>query len=52
MDQVELGLRKLARLVAFVWTTSPTAVRTLIALAVLACATALGYGMYGLIFGS
>jgi hypothetical protein len=52
IDQVEVSLRQMARLVVVVWTTSPIVVRILIALMVLACATAAGYGMYILIFGS
>ncbi len=52
IDWVEVRLRQLARLVVGVWTTSPASVKVLIALTVLACAAALGYGMYRLIFGS
>ena len=52
IDRVEVSLRWLVRVVVGVWTTSPTLVMVLMALTVLACATALGYGMYRLIFGS
>jgi hypothetical protein len=52
IDRVEVRLRQLARLVANVWTTSPASAKALIVLTVHACATALGYGMYRLIFGS
>lgn len=52
MDWVEVSLRRLARLVVGLWTTSLTLVKVLIALTVLAFATAAGYGIYSLIFGS
>jgi uncharacterized protein (TIGR02611 family) len=52
IDRAELGLRRFARSVAGVWTTSPILVKVLISLAVLACATALVHGMYGAIFGN
>jgi uncharacterized protein (TIGR02611 family) len=52
IDRVEVSLRWLARLAVGAWIASPTLVKVLIALTVLACATALGYGMYRLIFGS
>src|SRR5215210_230667 len=52
IDRVEVRLRQLARLVAGAWAISPFLVKVLIVLTVLACATALGYGMYRLIFGS
>ena len=52
VDQVEVRLRQLARLVVGVWTTSPIMVKMLIALAVLACFAAAGYGIYSLIVGS
>ena len=49
IDWVEVRLRQLARLVAGAWAISPIPVKIL---AIMACATALGYGMYRLIFGS
>jgi hypothetical protein len=52
VDQVEVRLRQLARLVVGVWITSPIMVKMLIALAVLACFAAAGYGTYSLIVGS
>lgn len=52
VDRVEVSLRRLVRLVVVLWTTSPASLKALIALTILACATALGYGMYRLIFGS
>jgi hypothetical protein len=52
VDRAEVRLRRLARLGAGVWVSSPAWVKVLIALAVLTCATALGYGLYRLIFGS
>jgi uncharacterized protein (TIGR02611 family) len=52
MDRVEVNLRRLARLLVGLWTTSLTLVKVLIALTVLAFATAAGYGVYSLIFGS
>ena len=52
IDRVEVGLRRLARLVVGVWTSSPTLGRVVIVLTVLASATAAGYGMYSLVFGS
>jgi uncharacterized protein (TIGR02611 family) len=52
MDWIEVRLRRLARLGAGVWAISPVPVKVLIALTILASATALGYGMYRLIFGS
>ena len=52
LDRVEVILRRLARLVVGVWTTSTTLVKVLITLTVLACAAALVYGMNSLIFGS
>jgi uncharacterized protein (TIGR02611 family) len=52
VDRFEVSLRRLVRLVVVLWTTSPTLVKVLITLTVLACTTALGYGMYSLIFGS
>ena len=52
IDRVELRMRRLARLVAGISTTSPTLVKVLIALTVLTCATALGYGMYSVILDS
>ena len=52
IDRVEVRPRQLARLVASVWTTSPALAKALIVLTVLACATALGDGMYRLISGS
>lgn len=50
LDWVEVELRGLARWVAGVWTASPATAKALIVLALLACATALGYGIYRLIF--
>ena len=52
IDRVELSMRWLARLVVGIWTISPIMVKVLIALTVLTCATALGYGMYSVIFES
>jgi uncharacterized protein (TIGR02611 family) len=52
IDRVELRMRRLVRLVVGIWTTSPTLVKVLIALTVLVCVTALGYGMYSAFFGS
>jgi uncharacterized protein (TIGR02611 family) len=52
IDRVELSMRWLARLVVSIWTISPNIVKVLIALTVLTCATALGYGMYSVIFES
>ena len=52
VDWVEVRLRQGARLVAGAWAISPIPVKVLIVLTVLACTTALGYGMYRLIFGS
>lgn len=52
VDRAEVRLRQLARLVAGAWAISPVPVKVLIVLTILACATALGYGMYCLIFGS
>lgn len=52
MDWIEVRLRRLARLGAGVWAISPVPVKVLTALTILASATALGYGMYRLIFGS
>lgn len=52
IDRVEVGLRRLARLVVGFWTSSPTLGRVVIVLTVLASATAAGYGVYSLIFGS
>ena len=52
IDRVEVSLRWLVRLVVGVWTTSPTLVKILIALTVLAFAAAAGYRIYSLIFGS
>ncbi len=51
VDQVEVRLRQLARLVVGVWTKSPIMVKMLIALAVLACFAAAGYEIYSLIVG-
>jgi hypothetical protein len=48
VDRVEVGLRQLAGLVAGVWAASPAPVKVLV---IMVCATALGYGMYRLIFG-
>ena len=52
IDRVELSMRWLARLVVGIWTISPNIVKVMIALTVLSCATALGYGMYSVIFES
>jgi putative transmembrane protein PGPGW len=52
IDRVELSMRWLARLVVGIWTISPNIVMVMIALTVLSCATALGYGMYSVIFES
>ncbi len=52
VDWVEVRLRQGARLVAGAWAISPIPVKVLIVLTVLACTTALGYGMNRLIFGS
>jgi hypothetical protein len=51
VDQVEVGLRQLVRLVVGIWTTSSIMVKMLIALAVLACFAAAGYEIYSLIVG-
>jgi uncharacterized protein (TIGR02611 family) len=52
IDRVELRMRRLARLLVGIWTTSPTLVKVLITLTVLTCAIALGYGMYSVILDS
>lgn len=52
LDWAEVRLRKLARLAKDVWTRSPTVVKVLIALVILICVAALGYGAYYLIFSS
>lgn len=45
LDRTEVRLRRLARWVIGTWRTSPTFVRALIILAILACATAAGIGL-------
>ena len=51
LDWAEVRLRKLARLARNVWKSAPPAAKTLIVLAMVACVTALGYGVYNLLFG-
>jgi len=52
LDRVEMRLRSLAGRVAGSWTTSPALVKVSIVVAILAGATASGYGIYCLIFGN
>jgi uncharacterized protein (TIGR02611 family) len=49
IDRGEVRLRQMARWIVGVWVTSPTLVKVSIALTVLACTAALGYGIYYLI---
>lgn len=51
MDWAEVRLRRLARWAAGVWVNSSPAVKALIVVAILLCATAFGYGAYRLFFG-
>lgn len=52
LDRGEVRLRSLAGRVAGSWTTSPALVKVSIVVAILAGATASGYGIYCLIFGN
>lgn len=52
MDRAEVKLRALARWVAGAWTSSSTAVKVSICLAILLCLVALVYVAYYLFFGS
>jgi hypothetical protein len=52
LDWAEVRVRKLAHPVIDVWKRSSPVVKALMVLAVLACAAALGYGAYYLIFSS
>lgn len=52
LDWLELRLRRVYRRLRSLWERSPGAVRILISAAALACAAALGYGAYYLLFGS
>ena len=49
IDRGEVRLRQMARWIVGVWVTSHTLVKVSIALTVLACTAALGYGIYYLI---
>jgi hypothetical protein len=51
-DWAEIKLRRLARRVAGVWAASPASAKVLSILALTFCATASGYGIYYLVFGS
>jgi len=52
LDRGEVRLRSLAGRVAGSWTTLPALVKVSIVVAILAGATASGYGIYCLIFGN
>jgi hypothetical protein len=47
-DQLEVRLRELGRLIKERWNVSPTSVKAVV---ILACAVALGYGIYYLVSG-
>ncbi len=51
-DWAEIKLRRSARGVGGVWAASPASAKVLMILALTVCATASGYGIYNLIFGS
>jgi hypothetical protein len=51
LDWAEVRLRKLVQWATGIWKAAPPVGKALIALAILACAAALGSGAYHLIFG-